>query len=171
MPGVRVFSIFVAITPPSGKHSASAPAVRRPHGSDAGLQAGRTSQAQLVRSDGSTRGANHVLVDPGDEPCGVQLGDGVHDLQAVALLADHLLDGPRPILGQKRGQDSLWIGGTHGFLLWLKAREDCSGRVSQAGRLLAWLARREFALSVPRRPAVLPARAPTIFRVAELTVT
>src|ERR1700728_2806183 len=121
MPGVRVFSIFAAIRRPSGKHSASTPAVRRPHGGDAGLQAGRTSQAQLVRPDGSTRGANHVLVDPGDEPCGVQLGDGVHDLQAVALLADHLLDGPRPILGHQRGQDSLWIGGAHGLLLWLEA--------------------------------------------------
>ena len=40
MPGVRVFSIFAAIRRPSSKHSASAPAVRRPRGSDAGLQAG-----------------------------------------------------------------------------------------------------------------------------------
>ncbi len=76
-------------------------------------------------------------------PARVQLGDGVHDLQAVALLADHssTVHGRSSANSEDRTPCGWWCSWSS--FGW-RPREDCSGRGSQAGRLLAWLARREF---------------------------
>lgn len=105
------------------------------------------------------RSANNTPIDPRKKPVGLQVGESVFDIDTVAaLLADQLLDGPRPVLGNQRHEYVLrvrgWCGlGAHGSSFVVGGPGGLLWQGSRTAGLVAWLACRELTLSVPRGAA------------------